>query len=262
MLYPHHLRTVERLVTVFKDDPRFLALIVGGSLVKGYGDENSDVDIMLVAADDEYAQRVASDEYWYFNRELCDYPDGYVDGKVIDMQFLRDVADHGSQPARWAFTNAIIAFSHVPELEALVRRIPVYPDAEHERNLAAFYSQAHLMTWFTGEAEKRQNTYLMMTAVSRLVLFSGRLILAHNRIIYPYHKWFLRALADAPDKPDDLLPLMDHLMAQPTHANAKALLACVGQFRDWGARPEQAPARFMLDSEWTWRNGSAPVEDW
>ncbi len=57
MLYPHHQRTIDRLIDRFKDDLHFLALIIGGSLVKGYGSENSDVDFMLIATDEEYARR-------------------------------------------------------------------------------------------------------------------------------------------------------------------------------------------------------------
>lgn len=262
MLYPQHERTVARLVDLFADDPRYLGLIVGGSLVKGYGNETSDVDIMLVATDAAYAECVAAQDYWYFNRELCDYPEGYVDGKIIDVAFLHDVADHGSEPARWAFKNALLPFSHAPELATLVAQIPVYPEAEREQKMLAFFTHAQMMTWFAGEAEKRANAYLMMHAVSKLVLYCGRLLLAYNRILYPYHKWFLRVLDEAPDKPADVLARIDTVLQTPSQAHAEALFACVRDWRDWGIPPQVAPGRFMIDSEWTWRNGRAPVEDW
>ena len=35
-LQAHHLKVVERLKALFLDDPRYLALLVGGSLVKGW----------------------------------------------------------------------------------------------------------------------------------------------------------------------------------------------------------------------------------
>ncbi len=49
-LQTHHLKVVERLKALFQDDPRYLALLVGGSLVKGWGSVNSDVDILLYAS--------------------------------------------------------------------------------------------------------------------------------------------------------------------------------------------------------------------
>ena len=81
---PHHERVIQRLTELFKDDPRFPALIVGGSIAKRREQENSDVDIMLVAADEEYAKRAANMDFWYLNREICDYPGGYVEGRYID----------------------------------------------------------------------------------------------------------------------------------------------------------------------------------
>jgi hypothetical protein len=52
-LQAHHLKVVERLTALFQDDPRYLALLVGGSLVKGWVSVNSDVDVMLVVTENE-----------------------------------------------------------------------------------------------------------------------------------------------------------------------------------------------------------------
>lgn len=35
MIAPQHQRVIDRLVELFKDDPRFSAMIVGGSVAKG-----------------------------------------------------------------------------------------------------------------------------------------------------------------------------------------------------------------------------------
>jgi hypothetical protein len=42
-----------------------------------------------------------------------------------------------------------------------------------------------------GEALKRNAAYLTAHVVAGLVLFGSRLILARNRILYPYHKWLM-----------------------------------------------------------------------
>jgi hypothetical protein len=47
---PHHRRSIELLCQRFQDDPRFLALIAGGSVVKGIARDDSDVDIIFVAS--------------------------------------------------------------------------------------------------------------------------------------------------------------------------------------------------------------------
>ena len=261
-IYPHHQRAIERLIDRFQADPGFLALLIGGSLVKGYGDESSDVDFMLIATDEEYARRQPDRALTFYATDLCDYPGGYVDGKIANVAFLEEVADRGSEPARSAFENVIVAYSQVPQLADLLRRITTYPEAGHAEKIRSFYAQLLAMQWFVGEAEKRDNRYLMMHVVSELVLFGGRLILAHNRLLYPYHKWFLRRLQDAPQKPADLMQLIDQLLSEPTKANADRFCEAILNFTAWPAPPEGWPARFMEDTEWAWRYGKAAIADW
>lgn len=258
----HHLRVIERLKEKFQNDPRYPALIVGGSLVKGWGGVNSDVDIMLVASDEEYARCVAEQDLWYFDREICDYPGGYVDGKVLDMQFLKDVAQKGSEPARAAFTNVFLAYSHIPGLDELLKQIPVYQEAEREAKMKAFYSQVQMLNWFVGEAEKRNSLYLMTHVTSEMVFYSARLLLAYNRILYPYHKWLMRALEGAPEKPENFLELAENLLKHGSVANAQALWECIKNFRDWNIPYAEGLINFMQESEWNWRDGRAPLQDW
>lgn len=261
-LYPHHQRTVERLIDRFQAEPNFLALLIGGSLVKGYGDEHSDVDFMLIATDEEYARREPQGALTYYATDLCDYPGGYVDGKIVNMAFLEEVADRGSEPARSAFESVIVAYSRLPQLTRLLERVTTYPAANHAAKIQSFYAQLLAMQWYVGEAEKRDNRYLMMHTAAERVLFGGRLILAHNRMLYPYHKWFLRRLQDAPHKPDGLMALIDQLLTAPSKANADRLCEAILNFTTWDIPAEGWPARFLTDTEWAWRRGSAAVGDW
>jgi hypothetical protein len=256
------MRVIERLTEHFKDDTRYRALIVGGSLVKGWGEVNSDVDIMLIASDEEYAQRASSSNFWYYNTEMCDYPGGYVDGKVIDLQFLHDVAKHGSEPARAAFTNVLIAYSHIPQLDELIKQIPIYQEAEREEKIRSFYAQIQMQNWLVHEGEQKKSPYLLVHAASEMVFYSARLLLAYNRILYPYHKWLMRAVESAPDKPANFLERAETLLKQSTSANAEALWECITGFRDWNSSADHWPMRIMLDSEWNWRAGRAPLQDW
>jgi hypothetical protein len=260
--YPHHLSTVERLIDRFQVDANFLALLIGGSLVKGYGNEGSDVDFMLIATDEEYARRLSTRALTYYSTDLCDYPGGYVDGKIVNVAFLEEVADRGSEPARSAFESVSVSYSRVPQLAELLDRITAYPEATHTAKLQSFHAQLLAQQWFVGEAEKRANRYLMMHAVSELVLFGGRMLLAHNKLLYPYHKWFLRRLQDAVQKPDGVLELIDQLLNEPSKANADRFCETILNFTAWPTPPEGWPARFLEDTEWAWRRGSAAVGDW
>ena len=40
---------------------------------------------MLIATDEEYARRAATRALTYYATDLCDYPGGYVDGKIVNV---------------------------------------------------------------------------------------------------------------------------------------------------------------------------------
>jgi hypothetical protein len=260
-MFPHHARAIARLTEEVRKDPRYLALIVGGSIAKGRERPDSDVDLVLVATDAEFARRLDAGDIQYLNTDIADWPGGYAAGKIVDRQFLVDAADHGSEPARSAFAGARIAYSRLPDLAEIIARIPVYPEAERPGKMASFFSQVVTLNWFVPEAEKRADPYLLAWACSNLVLFGGRLILAHNRILFPYHKWFMYELRRAPDRPADLVERAEALLARPGKETAQAFRDCVIGFRDWGVTHRQAFARFIIENEWNWRAGRPPLGD-
>ena len=256
-----HQRAIDRLVDSYHDDECFAALIIGGSVAKGYARPDSDVDFMIVATDQEFARRDAADDLFINRRDLCDYDGGFVDGKVIDLAYLRDVASIGNEPSRAAFQGAFTAFCHEQEVEDLLPTIPVYPEQDHERRIKAFYSMAFIQSWLMGEATRHGNPYTIQRAASQLALYAGRLILAHNRALYPYHKWLIRALQDAPDKPDGFMALLTALNTAPSAKTADELFSTLRRFKDWGVEDIEAYTWFMREVEWGWRDGRASLED-
>ncbi len=259
---PQHQRAVERLVERFEKDTNFLALMIGGSIARGWERDDSDVDFILLATDEEYARRAPANALTYYTSDLCDYPGGYVDGKIVDWGFLAEVAARGSETARAAFVGVTVAYSRCPELPELLKCITSYPEHLRQDKISSFYAQFQALQWYMGEAEKRDDRYLRMHVAADLALYGGRLILAYNRILYPYHKWFTTVLREARDKPENLMERMEALLAEPCKQTADAFCECILNFTQWDTPPEGWPARFMKDSEWAWRDGKAPVADW
>ncbi|MEQ8837921.1 MAG: nucleotidyltransferase domain-containing protein, partial [Lacipirellulaceae bacterium] len=105
------------MADAYRDDPRFRALIIGGSVAKGYAREDSDVDFLIVASDEAFEQHLTARDLFINRRDLCDYEGGYVDGKIINLAFLEDLAEKGNEPSRAAFEGAFVAYSHVPDLD-------------------------------------------------------------------------------------------------------------------------------------------------
>ena len=100
-----------------------------------------------------------------------------------------------------------------------------------------------------------------ITATQDSILFSGRLILAHNELLYPYHKWFLRVLESAREKPDGLLESIQQLNAASTKDNIESLYEKIKSFRPWIQGEFSWPTQFMFDSELNWLDGKTPVDD-
>src|SRR5690606_15122884 len=121
----------------------------------------------------------------YNNRDLCSY-DGYIDGKYMDMDFLRLVAERGSEPARYAFKDCRILFSRAPDLRETLDAIARYPAEGRRERIERFAAQLLAWRWYYSEALRQRSAYLTCLALHKIVLFTGRIVLAENSMLYPY----------------------------------------------------------------------------
>src|SRR6185436_2006875 len=115
-MYPHHTQSIQNVTEYFQRDPEVLALLLGGSIAHGFETPTSDVDIMILVSDEDHKKRLETNQLHFFNLELCTYQGGYVDGKYTSLSFLAQVAEKGSEPARFAFSGSQILFSKVDGL--------------------------------------------------------------------------------------------------------------------------------------------------
>lgn len=258
---PHHSQTIQNVTQYFQRDPEVLALLLSGSIAHGFQTSASDVDIMIFISGENYQKRFQTGQLTFFTTDLCTYEGGYVDGKYITLNFLKQVMEKGSDPARFAFEGAQILFSRIEGFAEDIGRIAEYPIAEKMERIKRFHAQLEAWYWYCGEALKRGNQYLLGTAVSKLILFGGRLILTHNETLYPYHKWFLQVLEQAKDKPSDLLASIQALTETPTMENIEVFYQKVKTFQPWNENPHGWGAQFVLDSELNWLDGKTPVDD-
>jgi hypothetical protein len=260
-MYPHHAQSIQNVTDYFQRDPEVLALLLGGSIAHGFQTPTSDVDIMIVVSDEDHRKRVASNQIHFFSMDLCTYEGGYVDGKYTSMNFIEQVKEKGSEPARFAFAGSRILLSKVDGLEETLCKVAEYPAAEKAERIKRFYAQFEAWHWYCQESLRLKNQYLLGTSVSKFILFSGRLILAHNELLYPYHKWFLRVLEGAKDKPGGLLESIHLLNESHTIENLEALHEKVKTFQPWIEGEFSWPTQFMFDSELNWLDGTTPVDD-
>ncbi len=260
-MYPHHIQSIQNVREYFQRDSQVLALLLSGSIAHGFESPTSDVDIMIFVSAENHEKRFQTGQLTFFTRELCTYEEGYVDGKYISMDFVKQVAEKGSEPARFAFEGSQVLFSRIEGFEQEIRRVAEYPLAEKSERIKRFRAQLEAWHWYCDEARKRGNQYLLGTAVGKLILFGGRLILAHNEMLYPYHKWFLKVLERAKDKPESFMDCLQALSTEPTPENIEAYYEKVKTFQPWNENSYGWGAQFMLDSELNWLDGKTPVDD-
>ena len=257
----HHLETIARVKAHFEADPEVRAVMPGGSLAHGFGRDDSDVDIQIVIGEPAYAARLAAGTPTFFSRDLATYDGGYVDGKYTTAEFIGRVSRAGSEPARFAYADAQIIFTRDAGIVDLIVAAAQYPTAEKHDRLVRFRTQLEAWRWFAGEAVRHDNTYLLNLAIQKLTLFGGRLLLAHNERLYPYHKWFLRVLQDLDDRPPDLMDRIASMYARPGLPTVESFYQCVLEHRAWEVLPGSWGNQFMVDNELTWMTGSAPIDD-
>jgi predicted nucleotidyltransferase len=259
-MFPHHAETLQRIRELFSNDPNVHGLILGGSIAHGFCTAQSDVDVMIVVGAEDYGERLRTLRTGLFSRELATYAGGYVDGKYISAEFIRQVGEKGSEPARFAFKDAQLVFDRGAALAPLIEAAGRYPIAEKAARIARFQAQFEAWHWYTGEALKRQQLPLLRLAVAKLTLFGGRIILAQNELLYPYHKWFLRVLESAPSKPPGVSALIEELALAPDTENIARFATLLREFStswdvpNWGQQ-------FLLESELNWQHGQTPVDD-
>lgn len=258
----HHADSIENLVREFQGNPKILALVLGGSLAHGFARPDSDIDVSILLSTDDMAVHRQAGRLHYNNRSLCTY-DGYIDGKYVDLEFLRLVAARGSDPIRYAFEGARILFSRVPALEPLLADIVRYPVREKTERRRRFAAQLLAWRWYYSEGVRQTNAYLRVLALQKITLFTCRLVLNENEQLYPYHKWMHRVTLAAARQPINLAARLDQLLQDHSwelvDGHVREMLAFAGL--DFAATDAVWPSQFMRDSELRWVTGEPAIDD-
>lgn len=260
-MYPHHQKAIEAITLKMQAKNEVLGVIIGGSVAHGYASETSDIDIMIVLSEEDYQQALEGGKIGYFETESTPYEGGYVDGKCLSVDYIRKVAEAGSEPAKYAFKDAFVAYSRINGLDGLIEAASCYPAAKKEENIQKFYAQLETWKWYYYEGLKRDNQLLMDYSRTHYAMFAGRLILAYNNRLFPSYKWLLKELELAEAKPDNFMELLEAVTTLKTPDSIERLYESVTGFHNWYTSNEHWTVRFMMDSQLNWVDGIVPVLD-
>jgi len=256
----HHQAAIQKLKEAYEVDPEIIAVIVGGSVAKGWANDTSDLDFMVVVPEKTYQRARAQGQLTIYRQDITEYEGGYADGKIVPLSFLRLVSERGSEPARAAFLRAILLFDRSGSVADLLAKAITFPEGVEDR-IRRFHSQLMIWSWYAGEAAKREDPYLMTKSTSQIALFAMRLVLAENRLLFPYHKWVTRMVEEAPDKPRDFVSQIRQMLATPSLDAVKSLVYSIHEWRGYEVDYREHCHHFLEDSEWNWIDHPAPIGD-
>ncbi len=257
----HHSKAIDDFLAGYATKDEFIAILLVGSLAHGFAKVNSDIDIILVATEDEYQRRQGQKQLAFSLWDICAYPGGYIDCKVVSLASLNQIAARGSDPARYAFKDATILSSRTAALDSVLQRVTRFPIEQQASRERRFICQLLAWKWYMSQAEENQNAYLVHLATQKLTLFASRIILNRNAALYPYHKWLLAETQKAPVKPEGFLETLDALLHDPTFVIAQKLADLLLEFVGLNEKDVDWPNQFMVDSEMNWLTHEAPVDD-
>jgi hypothetical protein len=258
----HHEEAMIAAVRRIRSENEVIAILLGGSIARGVERPESDVDLIVIVSDAEWERRYNQSALTFLWHDVASYEGGYVEGRYISESFLREAAERGSEPTRHSFTSVYPVFTTDDGITQKIKNIPVYPEHEQQYRIDAFMAQMYInRIYFWPEGVRRQDPYLRCKASSEIVLFGGRLILAHNRILFPCQRRLMEYVIAAPEKPEGFVELASSFLSAQTHESMDAFCKAVESFRDWNLQSD-LESNFERDMEMSWFTRTFSVAEW
>lgn len=262
MLFPHHEQGIKKITDILIQDESVLAVLIGGSIAHGTAIKSSDIDIMILISDTDYNIRNMDGKIWEGRTIECGgFGEIFCDMKYISLSYLDKVIKYGNEPSRFAFDGVIMSYSKIENLDKKLIEVSKYPVGKKQSNIDRFYAQLKTWHWYCAEAVKKENKYLLSHSVNKLILFAGRLILAHNEILYPYHKWFLHELEKVDDKPSNMMAMIETILESPAIEDIDLFYETIADYKTWYKGDVPSPNMFIVDSELAWMQDRTPIDD-
>jgi predicted nucleotidyltransferase len=261
-LHKHHEDAMHRAKDRILETDGVIAILLGGSIARGVERADSDVDLIVVVNDEDWDRRAKSGELTFVWKDVADWQWGYVEGRFLSQSFIAEAATRGSEPTRHSFISVKPIHSIDPGIESQVAKIPIYQEHERQYKIDAFMSQMQInRVYFHPDSIWRSNPFMLHRATTEIVLFAGRLILAHNRVLFPCQRRLMEYVRKAPDKPAEFEDMAFRFLADPAEDNREELVKMIESFTDWNVTTDWTNA-FERDNEMSWFTRSYAIAEW
>ena len=240
-----------------------IALLLVGSVAKGTERADSDLDGIVILSEEEYAEK----EKNYTTTEtidgLCTYEGGYFDIKYMTKQYLKDLAEKGSEPARNSFTNAKIIFCNDGEIEDILPRIPIFQENEKEEKLLSFYSNFWLNYHYFLKSCAIDG-YMKIHTISEIIYSIYRMILQENEILFDCNRRLEQQIESISENTDELVRLGKKLEISQNISDADRFVDKFMEFTTYVPPKDIAVVltRYSKDFQEWWRQPGPNIKEW
>ncbi len=249
IMHENHKQSIVNIARNLKNDPNNQALILYGSVARNNAGKESDIDLFLLLSEEDYELRSKSGNFTLSLNQMCVKPCNQANITFISQKKLLEISLSKSEIRKYAFVGSQIIFSKIKGLENIIHKITEYPIMEKSSKLESFYSQIKMHHSYLEYGEYSGNLFVLYHSAVALTFFGGRMILAHNNMLYPGRKWFLNQLEKATNKPEEFMDRMKILLKTPSINNSNQFCECLFGYRDWPKPKEGWYNRFLFDSE-------------
>ena len=261
-MYKHHQESIQNMVDYFKKEGA-IALILGGSVAKGTARADSDLDGMVILSEQDYEERERRHATTETINGLCTYENGYFDVKYMTKEYLKDLAEKGSEPARNSFTKAKLLFSTDAEIEHLLPQIPVFQKKEKAEKLLSFYSCFWLNYYYFLKSCSPQG-YMRLHTIADIIYSLYRMILQENEILFDCHRRLEDQVRAVSKESAELVELAEALEKSQDTKDADAFVEKFLQITTY-TPPEdfnQVLTSYSKDFQEWWRESRPHINEW
>lgn len=261
-MYKHHEESIENMISYFKQQGA-VALILGGSVAKGTARADSDLDGFVILTEEDYAQKEKTHTTTETINGMCTYEDGYFDIKYMTKEYLKELAQKGSEPARNGFTKARILFSNDSEIEELLPQIPIFQKSEKQEKLLSFYSDFWLNYYYFLKSCPIDG-YMKMRTIAEIIYSLYRIILQENEILFDCNRRLEEQVTSISPQTADWVKAAKKLEVSQETQDADVFVEMFLQITTYipSADINEVLTTYSKDFQEWWRNPRPNINEW
>jgi predicted nucleotidyltransferase len=201
-------RLVRKLLDAHKTDKSVLGIIQTGSTAKGYDDENSDVDLVLVVSDEKYAMLEKISQKVIHTEEY--------DLKFTTADMLRDIRNSKNDEDHWDFQDSILLLDRTNSLEETLKDITSYDKSSRLERLERHYLGYWENTLNSLSCLEHNNHAGARIYAANAIQELTRLLFNLNERWAPRTQWAFKEIRSLHTKPVNLESQIQDILEKPT----------------------------------------------